>query len=306
MQDLNDMLLFAEVADQGSFAGAGRTLALPKSTLSRRVADLEARLGVRLLHRTTRKLALTEAGEAYHRHCVALREQAQAAEEAVAAFHDEPRGTIRMAVPVTLAQIGIGHLVPQFLLKHPHVRIDMQVTNRVVDLVQEGFDLALRVRPSVDDSGSLVVKHLGQTRGVLVASPALLERLGPPASVADLARLPTVAMSMADGRASWVLEGPHGRREAFEHRPVYAADDLWMLKYAVVAGVGFSILADFICARERREGALVEVLPGWGPPVGVMHAVFPSRRGMVPAVRRFLDFLGEHARGEELGASCPA
>ncbi|TFZ08415.1 LysR family transcriptional regulator [Ramlibacter humi] len=305
MQDLNDMLLFAEVVDQGSFAAAGRTLGLPKSTLSRRVAELEGRLGVRLLHRTTRKLSLTEAGELYHRHCVAMREQAQAAEEAVAAFHDEPRGTVRVACPVTLAQINIGPLLPAFLARHPFVRIEMQVTNRVVDLVQEGFDVALRVRPTVDDSGSLVVKRLARTRALLVASPAQLEREGRPASTADLPRLSTVAMSAVDGRASLVLQGPQGERYELAHRPVFVADDLLTVKHAITEGLGMGILPDYICAREMRGGTLVEALPGWNPAPGVLHAVFPSRRGMVPAVRRFLDFLGEQVKEEDLGANCP-
>src|SRR3954468_8319148 len=143
MRDLNDMLFFAEVVDRGGFAAASRVLNIPKSRLSRRVAELEARLGVRLLHRTTRKLSLTEAGQLYHRHCVAMREQADAAEEAVALVHDEPRGTIRVTCPVTLAQSTIGPVIPAFLRQYPQVRIDMEVTNRVVDVVQEGIDVAL-------------------------------------------------------------------------------------------------------------------------------------------------------------------
>src|SRR3954465_10487354 len=137
MQDLNDMLFFAEVVDRGGFAAAGRALNIPKSTLSRRVSDLETRLGVRLLQRTTRKLSLTQAGETYHRHCVAMREQAEAAGEAVALVQTEPRGTVRMTCPVTLAHSTIGPILPRFLAAHPQVRVDMLVTNRVIDLVQE-------------------------------------------------------------------------------------------------------------------------------------------------------------------------
>src|SRR5688500_15749808 len=160
MQDLNDLLYFAEVVDQGGFAAAGRALNLPKSKLSRRVAELEERLGVRLLHRTTRKLSLTAAGEIYHRHCIAMREQAEAADEAVARVQTEPRGTVRITCPVTLAHTTLGPLLPRFLAEHPQVRIDMQVTNRVVDLVQEGVDIAIRVRSTLDDSGTLVIKNL--------------------------------------------------------------------------------------------------------------------------------------------------
>jgi DNA-binding transcriptional LysR family regulator len=303
MQDLNDMLYFAEVVDRGGFAAAGRALGLPKSKLSRRVAELEARLGVRLLQRTTRKLSLTEAGELYHRHCVAMREDAEAAEEAVAVVLTEPRGTIRVTCPVTLAQSTIGPLLPLFLERHPQVRVDMQVSNRVVDLVQEGIDVALRVRPTLDDSGSLIVKNLGNTQGLLVASPKQLERQGRPQSPEDLQRLATVAMSAADGRATWRLLGPGAREYDFQHRPCYTADDLLTLRYAVLKGAGITVLPDYMCRRDIRQGLLEEVLPGWAPQTGVIHAVFPSRRGLVPAVRRFLDFLGEHVTGE--GLSCP-
>jgi len=305
MQDLNDMAYFAEVVDQGSFVAAARTLGLPKSRLSRRLAELEARLGVRLLQRTTRKLSLTEAGEIYHRHCVAMREAAEAAGEAIARVQSEPRGTIRVSCPVTLAQSTIGPLIPDFLQRHPQVRIDMLVSNRVVDLVQEGIDVALRVRATLDDSGSLVVKNLGPTYAVLVASPQLLQRSGPLDGPEALRRLPTIAMSAADGRASWQLRGPQGQAFELQHRPLYTADDLLTLWHAALAGSGMTLLPDYMCHRELQRGELQQVLPGWAPPPAVVHAVFPSRRGMVPAVRRFLDYLGEHATVEGLGKTCP-
>ena len=300
MQDLNDLLYFAEVVDRGGFAAAGRSLGVPKSRLSRRVADLEARLGVRLLQRTTRKLSLTQAGETYHRHCVAMREQAEAADEAVALVQTEPRGTLRVTCPVTLAHSTIGPVLPRFLAAHPQVRIEMQVTNRVIDLVQEGVDVALRVRANLDDSGSLVIKNLGPTHGVLVASPQLLQRFGQPAGADELRNLPTVAMSAADGRSSWRLVGPRGEEHELLHHPVLAADDLETLKHAVVQGIGMCVLPDYLCADELRHGALVPVLPGWAPPAARVLAVFASRRGMVPAVRRFLDFLGDHLVGERI------
>ena len=152
------------VAEKGGFAAAARHLSLPKSKLSRRIAELESRLGVRLLHRTTRKLSLTEVGERYLRHCLAMRDAAQAAAEAVEQVQTEPRGTVRVACPVTLAQTTVGPIMAMFLCRHPQVRVDMRVSNRVVDLVEEGFDVALRVRATLEDSGSLVVKNLGESR----------------------------------------------------------------------------------------------------------------------------------------------
>ncbi|WBY01881.1 LysR substrate-binding domain-containing protein [Ramlibacter tataouinensis] len=303
MQDLNDMLYFAEVVDQGSFAAAGRKLGLPKSTLSRRIAALEAQLGVRLLHRTTRKLSLTVAGEAYHRHCAALRDEAQAAQDAVAHVRSEPTGTVRVTCPVTVAQTTLAPLLPGFLQAHPRVRIDMQVTNRAVDLVDEGIDVALRVRATLEDSGSLVVKRLGLSRTPLLAAPSLLAREGRPASPEGLAALPTVAMSAVDGRARWQLLGPAGERHELQHQPRCAADDMLTLKLLVLGGIGMGVLPEFMCRQELRTGSLVPVLAGWEPQPGVLHAVFPSRRGMTPAVRAFLDFLGEQVSAE--GTDCP-
>ncbi len=300
MQDLNDMLYFAEVVEQGSFAGAARALGLPKSRLSRRVAELEGRLGVRLLQRTTRKLSLTQVGEIYLRHCSAMRDEALAAADAVAQMQVEPRGTLRISCPVTLAQNTLGYLIPRFMTMYPLVKIDMRVTNRVVDLVEEGIDIALRVRPTLEDSGSLVVKNLGEGSGSLLASPALLARMGRPERPEDLARFDTVAMSWVDGRSYWDLIGPQGESFVLHHEPRYVADDLQTLKLAVLAGTGISFLPDSVSAAERRAQLLVPVLPGWGTKPGMAHAVFPTRRGQVPAVRKFLDFLGEHMQGENV------
>jgi DNA-binding transcriptional LysR family regulator len=300
MQDLNDMVYFAEVVERGGFAAAGRALGLPKSRLSRRVAELEARLGVRLLQRTTRKLSLTQVGEIYLRHCSAMRDEALAAADAVAQMQVEPRGTLRIACPVTLAQSTLGYLVPRYLALHPKVTLDMRVTNRVVDLVEEGIDIALRVRPTLDDSGSLVVKQLGATRSHLLASPEQLRRQGVPATPADLARLDTVSMSSVDGRGAWVLLGPEGQEFVFQHRPRYVADDLQTLKLAVLAGTGICFFPNIVSQAERDAQLLVPVLPGWAPVPSMVHAVFPSRRGQVPAVRSFLDFMGQHMQGEQL------
>lgn len=297
MQDLNDMLFFAEVAERGGFAAAARALGVPKSRLSRRVAGLEAQLGARLLQRTTRKLSLTEVGEAYLRHCQAMRDSAQAAADTVAQAQAEPRGTIRVTCPVTLAQSVLGDLMPIYLASHPEVRVDMQVSNRVVDLVEEGVDVALRVRLTLEASGSLVVKRLDDAHSVLVASPALLARQGTPNTLEEASRLDSMAMSASDGNASIRLTNLDGRQASLQYTPRYVADDLLTLKLAALAGTGMCWLPDYLCEDELRDGRLVQLLPGWSPPVGVVHAVFPSRRGLTPAVRSFLDFLGEHMPG---------
>ena len=297
MQDLNDMLYFAEVVERGGFAAAGRALGIPKSRLSRRVSELEAQLGLRLLQRTTRKLSLTEVGEAYLRHCQAMRESAQAAADTVAQVQTTPRGTIRVSCPVTLAQTVVAELMPPFLAAYPEVRLEMLVSNRAVNLVEEGVDVALRVRPSVDDSGSMVVKRLDHTTQILVASPDLLTRQGTPQTLEDLAKLDSIAMSAAEGRSVWNLIDPTGTQQLVQHAPRYVADDLLTLKYAALAGTGVCWMPDYMCQDEISARKLVHVLPQWAPAPAIVHAVFPSRRGLSPAVRRFLDYLGDTMPG---------
>jgi len=297
MVDLNDMLYFVEVVERGGFAAAGRALGIPKSRLSRRVADLEAHLGVRLLQRTTRKLSLTQVGESYLRHCQAMRDAALAAADAVAEVQTEPRGVIRVTCPVTLAQTVLGELMPEFLRRCPLVHVEMQVTNRPVNLVEEGVDVALRVRASLEDSGSMVVKRLDSSRQILVASPDLLERQGTPRSLDDLQLLDSMAMSAVDGQFSMTLFGPEGKEQRVQLQPRYVVDDLLTLQFAALAGSGMCWLPDYMCQDALAQGRLVQLLPEWAPPPGIVHAVFPSRRGLAPAVRHFLDFLGEMMPG---------
>ncbi|CAN5728979.1 LysR family transcriptional regulator [soil metagenome] len=309
MQDLNDMVFFAEVAERGGFAAAGRALGVPKSRLSRRVADLETRLGVQLLQRSTRSLSLTPAGELYLRHSSAMRDAAQAAAEAVSQVQTEPRGTVRISCPVTLAQSSVGPLLPIFMQRHPGVRVEMRVLNRPVDPVEEGVDIALRVRPVIEDSATLAARNFGTSRGILVASADLLRRQGTVRTPDDLRRLDAIGMSSADGRASWTLHGPDGATWVHAHEPRYVVDDLLTLKFAVVQGVGASVLPDYMCRAEVKSGTLVEVLPGWGPPPGITHAMYPPRRALVPAVRLLIDFFAEHLNGDEPHApvgECPA
>ncbi len=299
MQDLNDMVYFAEVAERGGFAAASRALGIPKSRLSRRVAELEAAIGAQLMQRSTRRLSLTPAGELYLRHCAAMRDAAQAAAEAVAQVQTQPRGTVRLSCPVTLAQSSVGPLLPTFLHRYPEVRVDMRVLNRPVDPVEEGVDLALRVRPVIEDSTTLVARTFGVSRGLLVATPDLLARQGEVKAPDELGRLDTVAMSAVDDRAQFRLEGPGGKVHIHAHSPRYLADDLATLRFAVLQGVGASVLPDYMCRADLQSGRLLEVLPQWGPAPAITHVVFPARRALVPAVRRLIDFLAEHMNSDE-------
>ena len=297
MQDLNDMLYFAEVVERGGFAAAGRALGIPKSRLSRRIAELEARLGVRLLQRTTRKLSLTEVGGAYLRHCQAMRDAAQAAQDTVEQVQSEPRGTVRVSCPVTLSQTVLAPLIPQFLAQYPLVRLEMQVVNRPVNVVEEGVDVALRVRAVLEDSATLVVKKLDVAHQVLTASPEYLQRYGMPETPQALMEHQVLSMSAFEGAAHWRLRSDTGAEVQLQPPVRYVADDLMTLKLAVLGGAGVCYLPNYMSHAEMLRGELVHVLPQWSFPPSIVHAVFSSRRGLTPAVRSFLDFLGAYMPG---------
>lgn len=293
MYDLNDMVLFTEVVQRGGFSAAARHLGMPPSRVSRRLSRLEAEVGVRLLQRTTRSLSLTPAGEVFLRHCQAMRDEAEAAYAAVAQVQQEPRGLLRISCPVTLAHTVLSTVFAQFLIRYPQVELEVEVSNRVVDPVADGIDVALRVRSTLSDSASYIVKRLGETGAILVAQPELLARFDPVRGPADLVNLPTVAMSARQGQNEWELYGPDGASLTITHRPRYMASDLLTLREGVEQGIGVGILPDYMCCDALKAGRLVQVLPQWAPLPGIIHAVFASRRGMAPAVRHFLDYLGE-------------
>lgn len=293
-----DMIYFAEVVERGGFAAAGRFLDVPRSRLSRRIALLEEQLGVRLLQRTTRSLSLTNAGEGFLRHSQAVRDAVQAGAATAADAQTAPKGLLRVSCPVTLAQSALGELIPDFLLRYPDIQLELQVSNRAVNVVEEGVDVALRIRHSVDDSASCVVKRLGISESLLVASPALLSRHGTPRTLQQLLDMPSISMETGTlGKVSVTLLGQDKTRETVQHQPRYTANDLLTLRLAALAGTGWCWLPDYMCVQDVRNGRLARLLPEWSLPPGIVHAVFPTRRGMAPAVRSFLDYLGGHMPG---------
>ena len=199
LQDLNDLRFVAAVVEHGGFSAAGRALSLPKSRLSKRVAQLEERLGVRLLQRTTRRFAVTDIGERFYVHARAALEEARAAQEVVDVLRSEPRGTVRLSCPVSLAQTIVAQVLPGFLAAHPKVQVRLLASNRRVDVIAEGFDLAIRVRNRLDTDQDLVLRSLGQARVMLVASPALLDAHGRPREPSQLAALPLLSMQEHEG-----------------------------------------------------------------------------------------------------------
>lgn len=297
MHDLNDLYYFAMVVDHSGFAAAERALGIPKSRLSRRITQLEADLGVRLLQRSTRRFAVTEVGNSVYRHAQSMLAEAQAAHEVVDRLSAEPRGLIRVSVPVGMAQQQMPKLLPEFLARYPEVRVQLHVGNRRVDVINEGIDVALRVRTKLDDDGSLVMRSFGQIQELLVASPTYLRKMGRPGNPDDLAQHVTLSMSEDDARQRWELHGPDGDVRRIDLKPRVMGFDFPMLMALAKQGVGITLLPETICSEAVRSGELEVVLPQWRLPQGIFHAVFASRRGMLPAVRVFIDFLAEKAPG---------
>lgn len=299
MQDLNDLSLFAQVVQHGSFSAASRATGVPKSRLSRRIAQLERELGVQLLRRTTRQVRVTPLGEAYYARCREMLEAAEAAREVIDSAREQPGGVLKISCPVAIAQIllapGIGH----FMRANPGIQLEIEATNRRVDVIGEGYDLALRVRNVLEDS-SLAVRTFGRSDLKLVASPALLDGIGRPRTPQALEGMPGVGQKPHDGKHVWTLFGKGGEPVNIGYEPRLVSDEFALLREAAIAGVGVAMLPRMYCREDIERGDLEVLLPQWDLPMGVLHAVFPSRQGVTPALRRFLDFLAEmlpeHAR----------
>ncbi|WP_414451983.1 LysR family transcriptional regulator [Burkholderia sp. 22PA0099] len=293
MRDLNDLYFFVQVVDHGGFAPAGRALNMPKSRLSRRIAELEERLGMRLIQRSTRRFAVTETGATYYAHCRAMLVEADAADEAVALLHAEPRGIVRMTCPIALLDALVGPMLAAFMAHCPHVEIHLEETNRRVDVVGEGIDVALRVRPPPLEDSDLVLRRLVERGQCLVASPALLARHPVPRVPADLAALPSLALGVPQDDHAWALRGPDGVQATIPHRPRFVTRGMFALREAAISGVGVVQLPTMMIREAVAHDKLRVVLPDWAPRREIVHAVFASRRGLLPAVRALVDFLAD-------------
>lgn len=293
MQDLNDFVWFVKVVDYGGFAAAGRALDLPKSRLSRRIAHLEERLDVRLIHRTTRQFTVTEVGQTFYQHCKAMMVEAEAAEEAVAALQAEPRGVVRITCPITLLHVHVGPMLARFMARYPGINLQLEATNRRVDLVGEGVDIAIRVRPRPFDDSDLVLRVLADRGHCLVAGPALIQRLGEPVVPSELSAWPGLSMNEGKHIHKWALSGPGGAKAEIHYHPRLITTDMLALREASMAGIGVVQLPILMVKDQLASGELVRVLNAWEPRREVIHAVYPSRRGLLPSVRTLVDFLTE-------------
>jgi len=290
--DLNEMRVFGAVATRRSFVGAAQALGMPKATVSRKVKVLEERLGVRLLQRTTRRVSLTEVGAAFLEHCQRIEEEIADAQAVVGLYGARPRGTLRVTAPYTLAREFLAPLLPEFLSRFPEVRVVLMLRNEPVDLVGRGVDVALWAWPLGDTS--YATRLIARTRPSFFASPAYLRRRGRPATPEDLSAHDVLLYVGGGGtlRHEWTLHRG-GRIVTVPVTPLLACNDLAPLRAAAVAGAGILLASEVMIPEALRKKDLVPVLPEWAGPVNEVRAVFPSRSGLAPKVRVFVDFLVE-------------
>ena len=293
MYDLNDLYYFVKVVDFGGFTQAGQALKISKSTLSRRIAALEDQYDVRLIQRSTRHFSVTETGQKFYDSCMAVLVEAEAARDVLKHVHSEPQGVVRLTCPTTLLTYRIGDLVARFMVEYPKIQVHLEATDRRVDVLAEGLDLALRVRfPPLEDS-DLVMRVLSESPHRLVACPAFLAERPLPAHPDDLTGMPSLGWGPPRDHV-WQLIGPDGTEAQVRYQPRYVSDDMTALRDAALHGVGIVQLPCIVIAEDLRTGALVDIMPGWAPRSGIIHAVFPSRRGLLPGVRLLIDYLAEH------------
>ena len=292
--DLNDLAYFAEVVRHGGFAPAGRALREPKSKLSRRIARLEERLGLRLIERSSRRFRVTEIGRAFYERCKAIQLEAEQAEALVAQAQSEPHGLIRFSCPTGMIDVVSG-LVLSFLRLHPKVQLQLIPTDRPVDLIGEKIDLALRVRAALTSDAELTMRSLGSSTRILVASPTVANRIR---DLAELARHPTLATGNEDTETEWSLEAHDGRKAAHLHKPRFGCGDMAAVCEAAIAGLGVALLPWHLCLQAIEVGKLVQVLPDWYGQQGIVHLVFTTRRGLPVAVRALIDHLAANFPGD--------
>ncbi|WP_246357896.1 LysR family transcriptional regulator [Pyxidicoccus fallax] len=291
---LEDMLSFTAVARALSFADAARELGISASALSRRIARLEGALGTALLRRTTRHVSLTEAGTLYLERCADVLTRVEDAEALVSGLAAEPRGRLRVALPNLFGQLQVAPLLPEFLHRYPRIALECSFMDRYVDLVQEGFDVAIRIGTLTDSS--LVVRRLATNHRILCAAPSYLRGRRPLTKPDDLSQHACLYFSLLSEGQVWTLHRGEEQAQA-RGRPVLIADNAEALRLAAVGGCGVTVLATFLIAEDLRAGRLVRVLDGWSVPDTGIYAVHPPGRLVPSKVKAFVSFLAERYAG---------
>ncbi|HAT1771624.1 TPA: LysR family transcriptional regulator [Legionella pneumophila] len=293
LPDLNDLYFFYLVVEQRSFTKAGQSIGITKSKISRRISELESRVGVRLLHRSTRKLALTDIGQIFYQHCKAMVDEAQSAQEATELVQSKPRGRIRVTCPTLFAQSTFADIITRFMQQYQEVTIVLNATDRSVDLIQEGFDVAIRFQANTFEDSTLVVRKLGLSFSSLIASPTYLNHHGTPQTPQDLVNYACFAKTRNEGMSQFSLTHNDGRQITVNFQPILESNEWLVLKQAALSHLGITMMPQEICRKEIDSGLLVPILTEWSLPKASLYIIYPSRRGLIPAIRSFIDFVAE-------------
>lgn len=292
LDHLTAMAVFARVVEEESFSRAAQGLGLSKSAVSKQVSRLEDRLGVRLLNRTTRRLSLSEAGMAFYERCRHVVAEAEAAEEAVGHLAAAPRGTLRVNVPMSFGQAHVAPALPEFLARYPELSIDLQLNDRTVDLVDEGYDMAIRIGQLPDSS--LIARRLAPVRRMAFASSAYLNAHGRPRHPRELRDHDCLVYSYQSSGREWRFRGPEGEIRVTVAGRLEANNGDALLA-AARGGAGVVMMPSFIASEALRAGQLEAILQDWcAADSGAIYAVFPASRNVLPKVRVFVEFLVEH------------
>lgn len=304
MDRLEAMTVFSQVVEQGSFARAADRLGLSASAVSRQLADLEEHLGVRLLNRTTRRLSLTESGQVFLQRTLQLLSDVEEAEAAVGAGALVPRGTLRLTCPTTFGERHVAPAVAEFGRRHPELKFDVELSDRVVDIVEEGIDLAIRI--GAPGGQALVARRIGQTQLICCAAPSYLRRHGTPRHPRDLAAHRCLAYAYLGTRDVWRFIDRAGNEHAVRIAGPVHANSGGFLAAIATSGAGIALEPDFIVGADIERGALKALLTGFAPPATPIHAVYASRRHLSAKVRAFVDFMVERFAGTASWLSLPA
>jgi DNA-binding transcriptional LysR family regulator len=305
MNNLEELAIFVAVVQAKGFSAAARNLGLPKSTVSTKVSRLEERLGVRLLQRTTRSLGLTDAGHAFYERCARIVADVEEAERQLSTLQSEPRGTLRITGPVDITATYLGAPLAAFAKRYPQVAVEMVATDRVVDLVNENFDVALRLGKL--PPSTLVARPLAPIGSRLYASPKYLDEHGRPRSPKDLTKHACLVFTAPHDAATWRLSGPGDKSETVQVKGPLYVNSPDTVRDAALAGLGIVLLPVFACdtvlldsANSMGQRGLERVLPKWQGPSGQLNVVYPSSRYLSPKVRAFVDFIVDHFKHAEL------
>jgi DNA-binding transcriptional LysR family regulator len=291
MDIATQMMIFARAVDEGGFSAAARALDLTPSAVSKQISRLEDRLGVRLLNRTTRHISLTDEGRVFYERCAHIVSEIEEAEESIAAQHGHVRGTLRVASTVVFAKHHVLPLLPEFFKRYPELEVSLEVTDRSVDLVEEGVDVAIRFTEQLSDH-TLVARRLAVNRRVICAAPSYLQTHGVPQTPKELSMHNCLRLYTISSFNDWEFEGPDGTAivHVSGNFETNSADALY---HAVLAGLGVARLSTYVVGPDLKSGRLVRLLPEYVHEKASILAVYPHRRHLSPKVRAFIDFLVE-------------